>query len=173
MSPAGPRAIVLIGMMGSGKSAVGLALASRLGRNFVDVDATIEADAGRPVATIFSEEGEAGFREREREAILEATTTENAVIACGGGAVLDPANVAQLKAHGTIVWLRVTPAVAAGRLGTDQGRPVLQRMDGDLAERLERLIAARAPAYETAADLTVQADGPVDQVAEAILRNKL
>ena len=173
MSPAGPRAIVLIGMMGSGKSAVGLALASRLGRNFVDVDATIEADAGRPVATIFSEEGEAGFREREREAILEATTTENAVIACGGGAVLDPANVAQLKAHGTIVWLRVTPAVAAGRLGTDQGRPVLQRMEGDLAERLERLIAARAIVYETAADFTVQADGPVDQVAEAILRNKL
>ncbi|MEA2587198.1 MAG: shikimate kinase [Actinomycetota bacterium] len=173
MNPAGPRAIVLIGMMGSGKSAVGLALASRLGRNFVDVDACIEAGAGRQVATIFREEGEAGFREREREAIAEATKTENAVIACGGGAVLDPANVAHLKTHGTIVWLRVTPEVAAERLGTDQGRPVLQRMEGDLAERLDKLIAARAPAYESAADLTVQADGPVDQVAEAILRNKL
>jgi shikimate kinase len=173
VSPAGPRAIVLIGMMGSGKSAVGLALAGRLGRNFVDVDATIEAGAGRPVSVIFTEEGEAGFREREREAIREVTTTENAVIACGGGAVLDPANVAQLKTHGTIVWLRVTPEVAAERLGTDRGRPVLQRMEGDLAERLEQLIAARAPAYETAADFTVQADGPVDQVAEAILRNKL
>jgi len=173
VNPAGPRAIVLIGMMGSGKSAVGLALASRLGRNFVDVDVTIEAGAGRPVATIFTEEGEAGFREREREAIAEATKTENAVIACGGGAVLDPANVAQLKNHGTIVWLRVTPEVAAERLGTDQGRPVLQRMEGDLAERLDKLISARAPAYETAADFTVQADGPVDQVAEAILRNKL
>ena len=173
MSAAGPRAIVLIGMMGSGKSAVGLTLAGRLGRNFVDVDACIEADAGRPVATIFSEEGEAGFREREREAIREATTTQNAVIACGGGAVLDPANVAQLKSHGTIVWLRVTPQVAAERLGTDWGRPVLQRMEGDLVERLAKLIAARAPAYETAADLTVQADGSVDQVADAILRNKL
>ncbi|HEY4938385.1 MAG TPA: shikimate kinase [Actinomycetota bacterium] len=173
MSPAGPRAIVLIGMMGSGKSAVGLALACRLGRNFVDVDATIEAGAGRPVAAIFTEEGETGFREREREAIAEATKTENAVIACGGGAVLDPANVAQLKTHGTIVWLRVTPEVAAERLGTDQGRPVLQRMEGGLAERLSKLISARAPAYQTAADFTVQADGPVDQVAEAILRNKL
>ena len=173
MSPAGPRAIVLIGMMGSGKSAVGLALACRLGRNFVDVDACIEADAGRPVAAIFSEEGEAGFREREREAIAEATKTQNAVIACGGGAVLDPANVAHLKTHGTIVWLRVTPQVAAQRLGTDQGRPVLQRMEGSLAERLDKLITARAIAYEAAADLTVQADGPVDQVAEAILRNKL
>jgi len=160
-------------MMGSGKSAVGLALACRLGRNFVDVDATIEAGAGRPVAAIFTEEGETGFREREREAIAEATKTENAVIACGGGAVLDPANVAQLKTHGTIVWLRVTPEVAAERLGTDQGRPVLQRMEGGLAERLSKLISARAPAYQTAADFTVQADGPVDQVAEAILRNKL
>jgi shikimate kinase len=173
VNPAGPRAIVLIGMMGSGKSAVGLALASRLGRNFVDVDACIEAGAGRQVATIFREEGEAGFREREREAIAEATKTENAVIACGGGAVLDPANVAHLKTHGTIVWLRVTPEVAAERLGTDQGRPVLQRMEGGLVERLDKLISARAPAYEWAADFTVQADGPVDQVAEAILRNKL
>ena len=164
---------MLIGMMGSGKSAVGLALACRLGRNFVDVDAAIEADAGRPVAAIFSEEGEAGFREREREAIAEATKTHNAVIACGGGAVLDPANVAQLKTHGTIVWLRVTPETAAKRLGTDQGRPLLQRMEGSLEERLDQLIAARAIAYETAADFTVQADGPVDQVAEAILRNKL
>jgi shikimate kinase len=173
VSPAGPRAIVLIGMMGSGKSAVGLALASRLGRNFVDVDATIEAGAGRPVAAIFTEEGEAGFREREREAIREATTTQNAVIACGGGAVLDPVNVAHLKSHGTIVWLRVTPEVAAERLGTDQGRPVLQRMEGGLVDRLDKLISARAPAYETAADFTVQADGSVDQVAEAIMRNKL
>jgi shikimate kinase len=173
MSTAGPRAIVLIGMMGSGKSAVGLALAGRLGRNFVDVDACIEADAGRPVAAIFDEEGEAGFREREREAIAEATKTQNVVIACGGGAVLDPANVSQLKTHGTIVWLRVTPEVAAQRLRTDRGRPVLQRMEGDLVDRLDALIAARAPAYETAADLSVQADGPVDQVADAILRNKL
>ena len=97
----------------------------------------------------------------------------NAVIACGGGAVLDPANVAQLKAHGTIVWLRVTPQTAAKRLGTDEGRPVLQAMEGSLEERLDRLIAARAIAYETAADFTVQADGPVDQVAVAVLRNKL
>jgi shikimate kinase len=164
---------VLIGMMGSGKSAVGLALARRLGRNFVDVDATIEADAGRTAAAIFNEEGEAGFRERERDAIREATKTKNAVIACGGGAVLDPANVAELKSHGTIVWLRVTPEAAAERLGTDQGRPVLLGMEGDLPTRLATLIAARGPAYEAAADFTVQADGPVEQVAEAILRNKL
>lgn len=173
MSSGGPRAIVLVGMMGSGKSAVGLELAGRLGRNFVDVDACIEADAGRTVAAIFTEEGEAGFREREREAIREATRTKNAVIACGGGAVLDPANIAQLKSHGTIVWLRVTPEAAAARLGTDRGRPILSGMDGDLTDRIARLIAQRAPAYEAAADFTVQADGPVAAVAEAILRNKL
>jgi shikimate kinase len=173
VTPGGPRAIVLIGMMGSGKSAVGLALAGRLGRNFVDVDACIEADAGRTVAAIFREEGEAGFRDREREAILEATKTKNAVIACGGGAVLDPANVAALHAHGTIVWLRVTPEAAAERLGSDQGRPVLEAMEGELSDRLAHLIARRGPAYEAAADFTVQADGPVEQVAEAILRNKL
>src|SRR5207249_3168279 len=81
-------------------SAVGLALACRLGRNFVDVDASIEADAGRPVAAIFTEEGEAGFREREREAIAEATKTRNAVIACGGGAGPDPANGPRAETHG-------------------------------------------------------------------------
>src|SRR3982074_2763433 len=122
-------------MVGPGNGAAGRPLGSRLGRNFVDVDACIEADAGRPVAAIFGEEGEAGFREREREAIADATKMQNAVIACGGGAVLDPANVAQLKSHGTIVWLRVTPEVAAGRLGTDQGRPGRQATEGDLAER--------------------------------------
>jgi shikimate kinase len=173
VSPEGPRAIVLVGMMGSGKTSVGRALADRLGRHFVDVDVAIEARAGRPVAAIFDEEGETGFRTREREVIAEAAGIENAVIACGGGAVLDPANVAALRSHGTIVWLRVTPQTAATRLGTDEGRPVLQRMEGDLAERLDRLIAARAPAYEAAADLSVQADGPVDEVAEAVLRNKL
>jgi shikimate kinase len=164
---------VLIGMMGSGKTAVGRALAGRLGRSFVDVDATIVAQAGRSIAAIFSEEGETGFRKRERDAIRVATTTQNAVIACGGGAVLDPANVAELKSHGTLVWLRVKPEVAAQRLGSDRGRPVLGAMNGDLTERLATLINSRAPAYEAAADFTVQADGSVDQVAEAILRNKL
>src|SRR2546422_7794167 len=99
-------------MMGSGKSAVGLALACRLGRNFVDVDAAIEADAGRPVAVIFREEGEAGFREREREAIAEATKTQNAVIACGGGIALPPAPIAQLENHCTAIVPSLAPRTA-------------------------------------------------------------
>jgi len=173
VNPEGPRAVVLIGMMGSGKSAVGAALAQRLGRHLVDVDVLIEEASGRPVAAIFADEGEVGFRERERAAIRQAATTTNAVIACGGGAVLDPANVEALRAHGTVVWLQVSPEVAAQRLGSDRGRPVLASMNGDLAERIRVLAEQRAGAYAAAADLVVDADGPVDAVADAVLRAKL
>lgn len=164
---------MLIGMMGSGKSAVGAALARRLGRTLVDIDARIEAAAGCRIRGIFDAEGEAGFRERERSAIREAVHSRNPVIACGGGAVLDPDNVKVLKAHGTVVWLRVTPSVAAERIGSAEGRPILEAMAGDLTARIAALTEQRASTYEAAADLVIDADGPVETVAEAVLRHKL
>ena len=173
VDPVGDEAIVLIGMMGSGKSSVGDALARRLGRTLVDVDLLIEAAAGRSVAQIFADEGEASFRTWERAAILEATAVPGAVIACGGGAVLDPDNVAALRAAGMVVWLQVSPEVAALRLGSDEGRPVLRAMSGELAERLRTLIARRAEAYTAAADRVVDADGPAEVVADAVLAERL
>ena len=168
MSP-DPRGIVLVGMMGSGKSAVGQALAERLDRELVDLDALVEAGAGRPVVTIFEEEGEAGFRAREAAAVRAATARSPGVLSCGGGVVLDPENVAALRRYGTVVWLRVSPEVAAARLGDDQGRPVLRGMSGRLVERLASLTAAREAAYRAAADAVVDADGSLDDVVEEVV----
>src|SRR5262245_50547332 len=85
--------LVLTGFMGAGKSTVGRALAHRLGRAFVDLDAVIEAEAGRPISAIFADDGESGFRDRETSAIRRVMATDNQVIATGGGALLRPENV--------------------------------------------------------------------------------
>lgn len=163
------RGIVLIGMMGAGKSAVGAALATRLRRELIDLDALIEAAAGRPVADIFAEEGEAGFRRREAAAVAEAVGRPGPVIACGGGVVLNPASVALLREAGVVIWLQVTPQVAAQRLGSDAGRPVLGAMGGDLTHRLALLGAQREPAYAAAAHVGVDADADVETVAARVL----
>jgi shikimate kinase len=163
------RSIVLIGMMGSGKSAVGGALASRLRRELIDLDALVEATAGRSVAEIFAEEGEAGFRRREAAAVAEAVRRPGAVIACGGGVVLDPASVALLRDAGAVIWLQVTPRIAAQRLGSDAGRPVLGAMTGDLGDRLAVLNAARGPAYAAAAHIAIDGDADVETVAGRVL----
>ncbi|MGH2706217.1 MAG: shikimate kinase [Actinomycetota bacterium] len=154
-------AIVLIGPMGSGKSAVGAALAQRTGRRFVDLDAEVERAAAMPVEEIFRREGEAGFRMREAEAVRGLVVTGDAVVACGGGIVLDPANVAALRDAGTVVYLEVSPAVAAARVGAGEGRP--------LAPRLAELIEQRRRLYEAAAHRTVDADRPLEEVVASIL----
>src|SRR4249920_2152552 len=98
-------AIVLTGFMGTGKSEVGRRLAKRLGRAFVDTDQLVEARAGKTIAAIFAEDGEAAFRVLERDAVDTAAARGEAVIAVGGGAVLDAANVARLRAAGVLVCL--------------------------------------------------------------------
>lgn len=154
--------------MGSGKTAVGRALARRLRREFVDLDAVVEAAAGASVADIFAREGEAGFRAREAAAVAATAARPGLVVACGGGVVLDPANVAALRGCGTVVWLQVSPAVAARRVGGDATRPVLAAMSGDLAERLAVLMAQREGAYRAAADAVVDAEGSTAEVADRV-----
>ncbi|GAC1363497.1 MAG: shikimate kinase [Actinomycetota bacterium] len=166
---AGDRSIVLVGMMGSGKTAAGRLLARRLNRDLLDLDALVEARAGRCVAAIFAEEGEQGFRAREAAVLSELTGRPPVVVACGGGVILDPANVAALRACGTVVWLQVSPTVAAGRLGAGEDRPVLAAMSGSLEERLSTLMAQRAQAYRAAAHLVVDADGPLRDVVERLV----
>lgn len=172
--PAAPGAIVLIGMMGSGKSEVGRVLAERLGCDYCDLDQVIEAGAGRSVATIFAEEGESGFRRREAAVVNDTAAAVRAgvgpgVIAGGGGVVLDPANAEALRGAGTVVWLQVTPAVAAARLGSGEGRPVLAAMDGSLEERIAALAAGREGAYRAAAHHAIDAGGSPEQVATTVL----
>lgn len=171
MSPAAPRSIILVGMMGSGKTAVGRAVAAATDRVFIDVDAVIESAAGCSIGAVFAGEGEPGFRRRESAAILqvaEAAVRAASVIACGGGAVLDPANTAALREAGLVVWLQVRPEVAARRLASAVGRPVLEAMEGDLVDRLSQLMARRSEAYRMAAHLAMDADGTPEAVAARV-----
>jgi 3-dehydroquinate synthase len=116
--------LVLTGFMGAGKSTVGKALALRLGRPFVDVDALIEAQAGRPIPTIFAEAGEAGFRDREAAALRQVAAQDGQVIATGGGALLRPDNVRVLVRHGVLVNLQASLDSTQRRLKGNSARPL-------------------------------------------------
>jgi len=160
----------LVGMMGAGKSTVGCALAARLGRRFVDTDAEIEREQGCAVAEIFARDGEAGFRALER-AMVTRWLGEPAVVALGGGAVAQPEIRAACLRSGTLVWLRARPETLLARLGEGATRPLLAGLPGAARlARLRELLAAREPAYASAA-LAVDTDAsPVDEVVERIAR---
>jgi 3-dehydroquinate synthase len=162
------RTIWLVGMMGAGKSAVGRALARRLGRPFYDADAEVEARSGLRVAELFAREGEAGFRRREREAI-EALAGRPAVVALGGGAVSQPGARERLAASGRLVWLRARPETLLERVGEAAERPLLAGLGAEARlARLRELLAAREPHY-AAADLALETDGrEVEALAEEL-----
>jgi shikimate kinase len=163
------RHLVLVGLMGAGKTTVGERCAADLGRPFVDTDALVEAAAAQRVHEIFASEGEAGFRARERVALADAcASVEPLVIACGGGAVLDAKNRAAMRGTGVVVWLRASPAELAARVGDGAGRPLLAGRSP--IDTLRRLAELRAPAYEAAAHVVVDTDGlAVEAVARRVL----
>jgi len=145
--------VVLTGMMGTGKTSVGERLAARLGAPFVDTDTLVERAEGRSVAAIFAADGEAAFRAAERRAIGAALAVPRAVVATGGGAIVDAENLAALRAAAPIVCLTARPEVMLGRASAaGPTRPLLQ--GADPAARLAALLAERAPAYAQA-DLTI------------------
>lgn len=159
-----PRA-VLVGPMGAGKTTVGRVLAERWGVEVRDTDADVEAGAGKPVSDIFVEDGEARFRELEREAVATALATHDGVLSLGGGAVLDPATREALAGH-RVVFLRVGLADAVRRVGLGTGRPLLL---GNVRSRVRQLLEERTPIYEAVATLTVDTDGRTpEQVADDI-----
>jgi shikimate kinase len=162
-----PR-IVLVGLPGSGKSTVGPLVATRLGWRFIDLDDEIVRLAGRSIPEIFANEGEPGFRERERQATTALAHVGPLVLAPGGGWILDPANRQALGPVTEVVYLAVAPEVAATRMGglaTD--RPLLA--GGDTARRLGELLAQRESLY-LQANHTVSVDllSP-DEVAALIV----
>jgi len=161
--------IWLVGMMGAGKSAVGPRLARRLGRSFLDTDREIERAAGRSVATIFADEGEAGFRARERAAV-RAAERGRAVVALGGGAIAQPGVAERLAARGTVVHLRARPETLLARIGDADARPLLRGVPADeRRRRLEVLLAERRAAYESAR-IVVDTDGrSLEEVVEEIV----
>jgi shikimate kinase len=164
------RHLVLIGLMGAGKSTVGARCATALDRPFVDTDRLVEVHAGMTVAEIFETQGEPAFRALERTVVGDvAASPAPLVIACGGGVALDPDNRRVLRDHGVVVWLRADAQELAQRVGSGAGRPLLQETGGPVGT-LERLAVLRAPAYEATAHVVVDTDGlAVDRVTDRVL----
>jgi shikimate kinase len=144
---------VIVGLPGAGKSTVGLKVAEKLGRTFLDFDAEIERREGMPITQIFGERGEGGFRELERKLTEELKDFGNMVLAPGGGWITDPAMVALIRPPAGMVYLRVRPETALKRLAGESGsRPLLNRPD-PLGE-LNKLFEARKTLYQ-AADIEI------------------
>lgn len=162
--PTGRGTLWLVGMMGSGKSTVGPLVAVALGRSFVDLDLAIAARTGLEVAELVAGD-EPSFREEEAAAVREAAGTD-AVVATGGGVVLDDGNVAAMRASGVVVWLEAAADVLAVRLGDGAGRPLL---GDDPRNALHRISRERADAYRSAAHRVVLAEGDPAEVAERVL----
>jgi shikimate kinase len=155
--------------MGSGKTAVGRYLARLLDLTFHDSDTEIERRTGVDIPFIFEKEGEAGFRQREREAIELLTAMDHIVLATGGGAVLLPENRQRLAERGCVVYLETSVAQQVERVKQGRTRPLLSNVD--TSAKLSQLTAVRTPLYRSIADIIVATDGrKVRSVAEDILR---
>ncbi|WP_211319759.1 shikimate kinase [Quadrisphaera granulorum] len=163
-----PR-VVLVGPMGAGKSAVGALLARDLGVVLRDTDADVEAVAGRPVATVFAEDGEAAFRALERAAVVDALDGHSGVLSLGGGSVLDADTRADLVAlRSPVVLLTTTWEHVRSRLGDTSTRPMLA---GGAEERWRQVMSSREKHYAEVADHVVPTDGrSARQVADVVLR---
>ncbi len=165
----GKRNIYLIGPMGTGKTAVGKQLARILGVSFIDSDAEIERLAGVDIPYIFEQEGEAGFRHREREALAALCQREPIVLATGGGAVLAPDNRKLLHDTGVVLFLQTSLSQQLQRVGKGRGRPLLKGVD--MPRRLAELREAREPMYREIADITLSTDNRrVGKVADLVLK---
>ena len=165
----GKTNVFLIGPMGSGKTAVGRYLSRLLDLTFHDSDAEIERRTGVDIPFIFEKEGEAGFRQREREAIEILTAMDRIVLATGGGAVLLPENRRHLADRGCVVYLETSVAQQVERVKQARTRPLLSNVDTTV--KLSQLLTERAPLYGEVADVVVSTDGrKVRSVAEDILR---
>jgi shikimate kinase len=161
--------VFLIGPMGSGKTAVGKQLAKLLHLQFYDSDAEIEHRTGVDIPYIFEKEGEAGFREREREVIDSLTSMHDVIIATGGGAVLLPENREHLAHRGRVVYLQTGIEQQLERTRHGRQRPLLYTDNPE--QKLRDLMAFRAPLYESIAVVVVPTDGrQVRAVAEEVVQ---
>jgi shikimate kinase len=145
--------IALIGFMGTGKTAVGKMLAEMLGKEFIELDALIEKKARKSITDIFRDRGEIAFRDMEINVTREVAGRKNAVIACGGGIVLNTINIDRLGQECVIVCLAASPAVILKRTSADNGRPLL--VADDRMRRIKELMEFRRPYYERSADVMI------------------
>jgi shikimate kinase len=169
--PGSAANLFLIGPRGAGKTTVARLLAGRLGWEWLDADAVLEARVGRSIRSLFQEEGEAGFRAREAALLEELCQGQRLVIATGGGVVLRPENRERLRAAGRVVWLTADPTTLWDRLRADETtaeqRPNLTV--GGLTE-VEEILRVREALYRTCAHLAVSTAGRApEEVVDAIL----
>jgi shikimate kinase len=161
------RTLVLVGMMGAGKSSVGRRLAAALDLPFRDADEEIERAAGRSVSDIFAERGEAEFREGERRVIARLLDEPPHVLATGGGAFVNPDTRAVVARKGFSIWLKAEPEVLARRVGRKDTRPLLKGKDP--RQVLAELLAAREPSYRQADLIVESADAPHHATVDIII----
>lgn len=162
------RNIILVGFMGTGKSATGRIVAERLRREFIDMDSVIEEREKRPIPKIFADSGEPYFRQLERALVQELAARENLVIAPGGGIVLNPNNVSDFQRAGLVICLGATPETILARIGHDTNRPLLQ--GGDKLQKISDLLARRKTMYESIPHQLVTDGQSAAQVADEVLR---
>jgi shikimate kinase len=163
----GPRSIVLIGLMGAGKTAVGRRLANRLDLPFIDADTEIELAADASISEIFAEHGEGYFRQGERKVIARLLEGGPQVLATGGGAYMNPETRANIKARGLSVWLKAELKVLLKRVGRRDNRPLLAA--GNPEKVMKKLIEERYPIYAEA-DVTVESrDVPHDVIVVTVI----
>jgi shikimate kinase len=163
----GRRSVVLVGMMGAGKSSIGRRLAQHLGIPFVDADLEIEKAAGMSIPDIFADHGEPDFRAGEARVIARLLDSGPQVLATGGGAFMHPDTRAAIRANGISVWLKAEFEVLMRRIKRRQDRPLLKT--DDPGATLQALITERYPIYELA-DLTIHSrEVPHDKIVEEIV----
>jgi shikimate kinase len=160
--------IILIGMMGAGKTTVGRSLADRLGWSHCDSDQQVMDITGRSVPELFADHGEDHFRAEEAKVLAHALTGDDpVVVSAAGGVVLAEANRQLISRSGVAIWLRADPGLLARRVGAGEGRPLLE---DDPATRLVALDAVRRPLYRSLAEVTIDVDRLTpDEVVETIL----
>lgn len=163
----GRRPIVLIGMMGAGKTTVGRRLAAKLGRRFVDSDEEVEKAAGMTIEEIFAAHGEADFRAGEVKVIARLLKDESIVLGTGGGAFINAETRALVKATALSVWIKADFDLLFQRVSRRSNRPLLKTANP--RETLQKLIEARYPIYAEADITVVSRDVPQDQVASELI----
>lgn len=166
--------IILVGLMGAGKSTIGRNLAKQLTKDFYDSDRVIEERTGVDIATIFEIEGEQGFRDREEQVIKELCLMENIVLATGGGSILRESNRKNMRKHGQVIYLCTTAELLYSRIRYDKSRPLMQTDSPQ--DTLKKLLKDREPFYEDVADIVIKtgkqkAGFIVKRVVEALKNN--
>ena len=145
--------IILVGLMGAGKSTIGRSLAKKLKKGFYDSDRVIEERTGVDIATIFEIEGEEGFRNREAQVIKELCQLKNIVLATGGGSILRDENRENMKEFGQVIYLSTTAELLYSRIRHDKSRPLMQTSNP--LETLKKLLQDREPFYKEVSDVII------------------